>query len=556
MRVLRDRLSGSHEEYAFCGFLGVTAGLWAFLRGSERREWGIHYAVSWLGIISRRAYVCVCARGWRWAFAASIYCFDVCVCAWWWAADGFSGFFFFLGDAPWGPPPEFFAYSCLSLLKKARFMKFSQSIFSLAVLVLMALCLSASESGILVSNVKAVPRWPWDGKVDIFYVVECDDADAELTLTFSGYDGDKDEWVTMRKGHLSGDGVDTALEFGKEQHAVWNAGEDIPGFHCSAFTVKINASSAGNADYLVVSLSDTGVCNYRYTNDAPDLTDDTCRTSELWLRRIPAGTFTMGSPSGETGRNSNETQHQVTISEDFYIGVFECTQKQYDLICGEESALESKHGDTRPIEGVSFAELRGSSATAGAGWPAYGHKVDDDSFLGTLRKRTELCFDLPTEAQWEYACRLKSDGSAYTTALNSGKNLTSASKCANMAEVGRYGYNSNNDFYGSNSDGKGGYDEHTAVGSYAASGLGLYDMHGNVAEWCLDWYQADLGGSAVSDPVGATSSSDGRVIRSGCWALPASYCRAAFRMAYSVENGGTDGALGFRVVCLPGVSAE
>ena len=166
--------------------------------------------------------------------------------------------FFSLGGAPWGPSPEFFAHSCLFLLKKARFMKFVQLIFSLAVLVLMALCLSASESGILVSNVRAVPRWPWDGKVDIFYVVECDDADAELSLTFSGYGGDKDEWVTMRKGHLSGDGVDTALEFGKEQHAVWNAGEDIPGFHCSAFTVKINANSAGNADYLVVSLSDTG----------------------------------------------------------------------------------------------------------------------------------------------------------------------------------------------------------------------------------------------------------------------------------------------------------
>lgn len=435
-------------------------------------------------------------------------------------------------------------------------MKFSPLIFSLAFLALTALCLSASESGILVSNVKAVPRWPWDGKVDIFYEVECDDADAELTLTFSGHDGDKDEWVPMRKEHLSGDGVERALEFGKEQHAVWNADEDIPGFHCSAFTVKINANSSGNTDYLVVSLSETGVCNYRYTNDAPDLADDACRTTELWLRRIPAGTFTMGSPSGEEGRASNESLHQVSLTEDFYIGVFECTQKQYDLIRGKAVARENRQGAARPVDDVSYGDLRGTSATAGAGWPAYGHKVDGDSFLGTLRKRTELCFDLPTEAQWEYACRLKADDSTWTTALNSGKDLTSKGECANMAEVGRYGYNSTNSWCGSHSDGKGGYDEHTTVGSYAASELGLYDMHGNVAEWCLDWYQADLGTSEVSDPVGPTSSSKGRVIRGGCWNLSASYCRAAFRTGYSAENGPDKDFLGFRVVFLPGVSAE
>ncbi len=121
--------------------------------------------------------------------------------------------------------------------------------------------------------------------------------------------------------------------------------------------------------YLVIDLSggveaESYPC--RYTDTAPDLSDDACRTTELWLRRIPRGTFVMGSPAGELGRYSNETQHSVTLTKDYYIGVFECTQKQYELVVGSNPS--DCTGDLRPVEQVSYNDLRGT--VAGAQWPA------------------------------------------------------------------------------------------------------------------------------------------------------------------------------------------
>ena len=286
------------------------------------------------------------------------------------------------------------------------------------------------------------------------------------------------------------------------------------------------------SDYLVVDLN-TGAVTSSPTG--PDLSDDTCRTTELWLRRIPKGTFTMGSPEGEVGRYSysKEPQHQVTLTEDFYIGVFEITQKQYSLIYGSNPS--SNKGDTRPVEQVSYNDIRGTGSTLGAGWPTYGHAVDEDSFLGKLRAKTGQTFDLPTEAQWEYACR-----AGTTTALNTGKNLTSTYWDSAMDEAGRYNYNHN--------DGKGGYSEHTKVGSYLPNAWGLYDMHGNVIEWCLDLYSG-LGSSAVTDPKGPNSGSY-RVFRGGGWnAGGARYCRSAFRSNSDPSSFSSN--FGFRVVLLP-----
>ncbi len=287
------------------------------------------------------------------------------------------------------------------------------------------------------------------------------------------------------------------------------------------------------SDYLVIDLN-TGVVTPSTTG--PDLSDDTCRTTELWLRRIPKGTFTMGSPEGEVGRYSNETQHQVTLTEDFYIGVFEITQKQYSLIQGSNPSYYK--GDTRPVEEVSYNTIRGTGSTAGAGWPTYGHAVDSGSFLGELRAKTGQTFDLPTEAQWEYACR-----AGTTTTLNTGKNLTSTEQDSAMAEAGRYYHNQN--------DGKGGYSSnHTKVGSYLPNAWGLYDMHGNVEEWCLDWYKEDLGSSAVTDPKGPNSGSN-RVFRGGSWYYNAQYCRSAYRYNYRYPSYYSNSDFGFRVVLLP-----
>ena len=153
--------------------------------------------------------------------------------------------------------------------------------------------------------------------------------------------------------------------------------------------------------------------------------------------------------------------------------------------------------------------IRGTSATAGGGWPEYGHAVDEDSFMGRIRAKTGLMFDLPTEAQWEYACR-----AGTTTALNSGKNLlVKTGEDANLNEVGRYDSNLN--------DGKGGYSEHTKVGSYLPNAWGLYDMHGNVEEWCLDIrgddpkYHALRGGSYYDSAELCRSSPSNGCVSSG-----------------------------------------
>lgn len=393
------------------------------------------------------------------------------------------------------------------------------------------LALFAAETA-RVTNLTVTPRTPWNGLVDITYSLECDTPDAAMAVSFQGFDYDRNESIPMTT--LTGDGAGgELLQSGGPYHIVWDSANDWPEGHSSEFTVTATAEVKETTPlYLVVNLN-TGAVTPSTTG--PDLSDDTCRTTELWLRRIPKGTFTMGSPTSEKGRESDETLHLVTLTEDFYIGVFEITQKQYSLIQGSNPS--SYKGDTRPVESVTYNTLRGTGSTAGAGWPSYGHAVDGGSFLGKLRAKTGQTFDLPTEAQWEYACR-----AGTTTALNTGKNLTSTDKDSAMDEVGRYNYNQN--------DGKGGYSSsHTRVGSYLPNAWGLYDMHGNVWEWCLDWYKSDLGSSAVTDPKGPNTGSN-RVLRGGSWRHNARLCRSAYRGGNNPSSI-ISGSRGFRVVLLP-----
>jgi formylglycine-generating enzyme required for sulfatase activity len=293
-------------------------------------------------------------------------------------------------------------------------------------------------------------------------------------------------------------------------------------------------------DYLVIDLSvGPDVASYpvsTLTAVPADGWTDEYKTTKLVLSKIPAGTFIMGSPEGELGHNPDETQHQVTLTKDFYVGVFEVTQKQWERVMGVWPSYftNANYRDSRPVEQVSYEDIRGSSA--GAGWPA-NNAVDADSFLGRLRAKTGLTFDLPTEAQWEYACR-----AGTTTALNSGKNLTYVLECPNVAEVGRYLYNGRS---GSPYSGGGDTSVGTAkVGSYLPNQWGLYDMHGNVWEWCLDWY-GDYSQDKQIDPTDAAGGSH-RVFRGGGWYYRADHCRSAFRYWFwpSFRFNG----LGFRLV--------
>ena len=410
-----------------------------------------------------------------------------------------------------------------------------------------------ADAAVSVSNVVCTQQYPWNGKVDIDYEVFADDPAADVWVYATGFD--KDANVSMGVRAISGDGANAPVKPGRHR-MTWDVTSDYPGFNTTKFTVKMTAITGG-APYMVVDLSG-GVdaisypVSYLSSLPAGGWTDE-YKTTKLVLHLIPPGTFMMGSPSDEVGHNwaCNEALHQVTLTKPFYIGVFEITQKQWELVMGDTPS--GNKGDMRPVERVSYDTIRGS--VSGAAWPA-NNQVDANSFIGRLRSKVNMLFDLPTEAQWEYSCRAGTE-----TALNSGKNLTDTTQCAEMAEVGRYAYNLN--------DGKGGYNgAHTTVGSYLPNAWGLYDMHGNVAEWCLDWWMYDLGTSAVTDFKGATSGSY-RVVRGGCWYNYNNYggyrygsfaaaCRSAFRSCdydgnyhtYTYPRSGSD-IWGFRIVCLP-----
>ena len=401
----------------------------------------------------------------------------------------------------------------------------------------------ALRADVTVKDVSVKPRWPWNGLVDITYSIECKEKDEDGNLKdvyvdFTAIDSDRNQKISMKT--LTGPGVKDPVKDGGPYTVTWDASKDAPALNSSELKVQIHAI-AGLAPYLVIDLL---TWKYRYTNKAPDLADDTCRTTELWLRQVKPGTFTMGCDSNEVGYYGYEfAKHEVTITQMFYIGVFECTQKQWELVMGTKPNCyfnNPAYYATRPVEYVSYNNIRGTGAKAGAGWPEYGHKVDATSFMGRLQEKTGLTFDLPTEAQWEYACR-----AGTTTALNSGKNLTYQNQDSAMDEVGRYLYNGGLGYSQNCTPANG-----TAkVGSYQPNELGLYDMSGNVCEWCLDWYGASISSTAAeTDPVGPASGSS-RVFRGGSWSNYANSCRSAHRYYGYPSN--SYGSVGFRVLCLP-----
>ena len=240
----------------------------------------------------------------------------------------------------------------------------------------------------------------------------------------------------------------------------------------------------------------------------------------------PAGRFIMGSPRTEPERHPGEDQVEVTLTKSFWIGKYEVTQGQWKRLIGDfPGELNAGEGDDFPVYSVNFAEAE-----------AFCHKLTDNAHAsGELPKNWE--FRLPTEAQWEYACR-----AGTTTATAFGDKLSS--KQANF-EGKPY-----------NGAAEGPSLKRTAkVGSYPPNAWGLHDMHGNVFEWCRDWYHAKLPGGLDPDLYVARRFAQtnrtgdvSRVRRGGCWADEGWPCRSAFRLRFEPER--RHEHIGFRVVAV------
>jgi formylglycine-generating enzyme required for sulfatase activity len=231
---------------------------------------------------------------------------------------------------------------------------------------------------------------------------------------------------------------------------------------------------------------------------------------------IPAGSFMMGSPENEPGRSDNEKQHRVTLTQDYYMQTTEVTQGQWKTIMGNNPSDFKNCGDDCPVEKVSWNDVQ--------------------TFLKKLnRLDSGYSYRLPTEAEWEYAAR-----AGTTTSYSFGNDSSLLSKYGNFCDSKcstKLKDDSQNDRF-----------KYTApVKSYSPNPWGLYDMHGNVWEWCQDWYGKYPTGS-VNNPTGPTTGSY-RVIRGGSWVNFARRCRSAYRGSYGPD--GAYGHLGFRL-CAPG----
>ena len=271
--------------------------------------------------------------------------------------------------------------------------------------------------------------------------------------------------------------------------------------------------------YMIVDLTKTGKAAISYRGEVPkNGWSDEYKMNKIVLRRIDPGSFEYLPGKA------------FKITKPFYIGVFEVTQKQYEMTMKTNSS-EFK-GDMRPVEKVSYIDLRGPNK--GLGWPK-DNLVDDDSYLGKLRKQVGLVFDLPTEVQWEYSCRAGTNGDFNVE----GVEMVKLGKCKDNG-----GYN----------------DHHVKVGSFLPNAWGLYDMHGNVWEWCLDrvkdgsfdfdWKSEPK--ESDTDPRGPAVGGS-RIARGGGWHEGGGEFRFSYRCRHLVDR--LDGNGGFRLAC-PAVTAK
>ena len=373
-----------------------------------------------------------------------------------------------------------------------------------------------------------------------------DRATRVVTVNYTLSNGGNPAYVTMEV--LDGDGIAIASanlniktatgdisqidghavpDDGETKTITWPVMDDWPGHLLANASVRISAHSVDNPppkfEYIYIDLSNgPDATSYPVVAsfDVPDPTDVTCVSNKLWLRRIEAGTFTQGSPTTEIGRHQNrEKQHQVTLTKPFFAGVFEVTRAQYRLVMGSDPGNGSSL--TCPVNNLTLWALIGDNI-----WPSVSNTVATGTFFAKIREKTGMLFNLPTDAQWEYACR-----AGTTTPYNVETNATVA-----LSSIAWYSGNASSKVH--------------PVGQKTPNAWGLYDMHGNVMEFCREVLNENLGTSARTDPLNKEGTSTRFIIRSGSAYESADNCRSARRgwraasencESYSPNNPKNDG---------------
>ena len=363
--------------------------------------------------------------------------------------------------------------------------------------------------------------------VSVSYTV---DADAIVTPEFllDGVALDPSTYTDSLTGKINAEvtsGTTYTFNWAPDLHG---AGIDLSG---KSLTVRLTAwDRLTPPPYMAFDLAMPGVARYYASSNAVPggVQDIRWKTDYLLMRRVPAKNvvWRMGSPTDEPGHDdtySQDSAHKVKLTCDYYIGVYPVTQHQHELVGNNvpaSSYTSSPWYKARPVGGISYANLRGNAN--GTNWPNanldIAHGVESWSYIAKFRAVVGKLVDLPTEAQWEYACR-----AGTWTGLNSGKEITNKNKCPNVAELARYAYTGGK-INGSrpNSATSGPDGGSAVVGSYLPNRWGIYDMHGNIREWCLDRYAAEtrtMSDPVLVDPPGATAqtgavSSSGKIKRS------------------------------------------
>ena len=398
-------------------------------------------------------------------------------------------------------------------------------------------------------------QWPWSTDVKVEYKLK--DVTAPVDLTVEAYNGSEKlalpgAAVTGDRYGIAEDGVGTLVidpvkAFGTAKIALANFKVKL--------TVTDSPENMGEVLYKVIDLTTSpaytisdvtraDLLNGKYgtfetTKEALGIANSTVTDVLVWtevtnnpvyksdklvLRKIPAKgqTFAMGTATDHVDHwrvnVENETLHNVTLTNDFWAGVFPLTGDQFRHLKGWNS------GKT-PATGISYDSIRGTSVN----WPATMYAVDDETVLDVLRDKTnnELLFDLPTEAQWEYACR-----AGTSTYANNGSD-----ECASgTTGLGACGW------FNLNADGV----THE-VGLKSPNAWGLYDMHGNAYEWCLDWmFTGTRPSDAVTEPVGASTGTS-RICRGGHCGAANNYCRT--QSVDSKASNTSSTVMGLRLFC-------